>query len=71
MIQTAEEVLTLSPVMPVVVVEDADTAERLAHALLAGGIRTIVVTLRTPAALDAIRRALDRGRALSSSCSPR
>ncbi|HYD74283.1 MAG TPA: bifunctional 4-hydroxy-2-oxoglutarate aldolase/2-dehydro-3-deoxy-phosphogluconate aldolase [Candidatus Binatia bacterium] len=56
MIQTAEEVLKLSPVMPVVVVEDVDAAEHLARALLAGGIRTIEVTLRTPAALDAIAR---------------
>jgi 2-dehydro-3-deoxyphosphogluconate aldolase / (4S)-4-hydroxy-2-oxoglutarate aldolase len=56
MIQTAEEVLKLSPVMPVVVVEDVDAAEKLARALLAGGVRTIEVTLRTPAALDAIAR---------------
>ena len=55
MIQTAEEVLKLSPVMPVVVVEDVDAAEHLARALLAGGIRTVEVTLRTPAALDARR----------------
>ncbi len=51
---TAEDVLTLSPVMPVVVIEDAAAAEPLARALLAGGIRTIEITLRTPAALDAI-----------------
>ena len=56
MIQTAEEVLKLSPVMPVVVVDDADSAEQLARALLAGGVRAIEVTLRTPAALDAIAR---------------
>lgn len=56
MIQTAEEALRLSPVMPVVVIEDVDAAEQLARALLAGGIRTIEITLRTPAALDAIAR---------------
>jgi len=56
MIQTAEEVLNLSPVMPVVVIDDVNTAEPLARALLAGGIRTIEVTLRTPTALDAIAR---------------
>jgi 2-dehydro-3-deoxyphosphogluconate aldolase / (4S)-4-hydroxy-2-oxoglutarate aldolase len=56
MIQTAEEVLKLSPVMPVVVIEDVDAAEKLARALLVGGVRTIEVTLRTPAALDAIAR---------------
>lgn len=51
----AAEVLALSPVMPVVVIDDAAQAEPLARVLLAGGIRTIEVTLRTPAALDAIR----------------
>lgn len=50
-----EEVLGLSPVMPVVVLDDAGAAGPLARALLAGGIKTIEVTLRTPAALDAIR----------------
>ena len=54
MTMTAEEVLELSPVMPVVVIEDASSAAPLARALLAGGIRTIEVTLRTSAALDAI-----------------
>lgn len=52
---TAEDVLELSPVMPVVVIDDAGHAEPLARALLAGGIRTIEITLRTPAALDSIR----------------
>jgi 2-dehydro-3-deoxyphosphogluconate aldolase/(4S)-4-hydroxy-2-oxoglutarate aldolase len=51
---TAEDVLRLAPVMPVVVIEDAGAAVPLARALLAGGIRTIEITLRTPAALDAI-----------------
>lgn len=50
-----EEVLGLSPVMPVVVLDDAAAAAPLARALLAGGIKTAEVTLRTPAALDAIR----------------
>lgn len=50
-----EDVLRLSPVMPVVVIDDAAHAAPLARALLAGGIRTIEITLRTPAALDAIR----------------
>lgn len=54
MIQTAEEVLKLSPVLPVVVIDDVASAEPLARALLAGGIRTIEITLRTPSALDAI-----------------
>ncbi|MFC9431743.1 bifunctional 4-hydroxy-2-oxoglutarate aldolase/2-dehydro-3-deoxy-phosphogluconate aldolase [Streptomyces sp. NPDC056987] len=49
-------VLDLAPVIPVVVLDDADDAVPLARALVAGGLPAIEVTLRTPAALDAIRR---------------
>jgi 2-dehydro-3-deoxyphosphogluconate aldolase / (4S)-4-hydroxy-2-oxoglutarate aldolase len=52
--QGIEEFLRLSPVMPVVVIEDAGIAVDLARALVRGGIRVIEVTLRTPAALRAI-----------------
>lgn len=52
---TPEEVFSLSPVMPVVVIDDASKAVPMARALVAGGLRTIEITLRTPAALDAIR----------------
>ncbi|WP_329188362.1 bifunctional 4-hydroxy-2-oxoglutarate aldolase/2-dehydro-3-deoxy-phosphogluconate aldolase [Streptomyces sp. NBC_01428] len=48
-------VLDLAPVVPVVVVADAADAVPLARALVAGGLPAIEVTLRTPAALDAIR----------------
>ncbi|MFF8937390.1 bifunctional 4-hydroxy-2-oxoglutarate aldolase/2-dehydro-3-deoxy-phosphogluconate aldolase [Streptomyces paradoxus] len=48
-------VLDLAPVVPVVVVERAGDAVPLARALVAGGLTAIEVTLRTPAALDAIR----------------
>ncbi|MEU5997213.1 bifunctional 4-hydroxy-2-oxoglutarate aldolase/2-dehydro-3-deoxy-phosphogluconate aldolase [Streptomyces sp. NPDC047197] len=48
-------VLDLAPVVPVVVVEDVADAVPLARALVAGGLPAIEVTLRTPAALDAIR----------------
>ncbi|MFG2768876.1 bifunctional 4-hydroxy-2-oxoglutarate aldolase/2-dehydro-3-deoxy-phosphogluconate aldolase [Streptomyces sp. NPDC048350] len=48
-------VLDLAPVVPVVVIEDAADAVPLARALVAGGLPAIEVTLRTPAALDAIR----------------
>ncbi|MFJ3986402.1 bifunctional 4-hydroxy-2-oxoglutarate aldolase/2-dehydro-3-deoxy-phosphogluconate aldolase [Streptomyces fungicidicus] len=51
----APSVLDLAPVVPVVVVEDAADAVPLARALVAGGLPAIEVTLRTPAALDAIR----------------
>ncbi|KOU57564.1 keto-deoxy-phosphogluconate aldolase [Streptomyces sp. MMG1533] len=47
--------LDLAPVVPVVVIEDACDAVPLARALVAGGLPAIEVTLRTPAALDAIR----------------
>ncbi|GII93759.1 bifunctional 4-hydroxy-2-oxoglutarate aldolase/2-dehydro-3-deoxy-phosphogluconate aldolase [Sinosporangium siamense] len=48
--------LDLSPVVPVVVIEDAATAVPLARALVAGGLPVIEVTLRTEAALEAIKR---------------
>lgn len=49
------DILRASPVMPVLVIESAEQAVPLARALVAGGIRTLEVTLRTPAALDAVR----------------
>jgi len=49
-----ERILKLSPVMPVVVIEDAELAPDLARALVRGGIRVVEVTLRTAAALAAI-----------------
>ncbi|WP_328317188.1 bifunctional 4-hydroxy-2-oxoglutarate aldolase/2-dehydro-3-deoxy-phosphogluconate aldolase [Streptomyces sp. NBC_00388] len=48
-------VLDLAPVVPVVVIDDAAAAVPLARALVSGGLPAIEVTLRTPAALDAIR----------------
>ncbi|MEV3972597.1 bifunctional 4-hydroxy-2-oxoglutarate aldolase/2-dehydro-3-deoxy-phosphogluconate aldolase [Streptomyces sp. NPDC050698] len=48
-------VLDLAPVVPVVVIEEAGDAVPLARALVAGGLPAIEVTLRTPAALAAIR----------------
>lgn len=44
-----------APVIPVLVIEDARDARPLAEALVAGGLPVLEVTLRTPAALDAIR----------------
>ncbi|MFE0377954.1 bifunctional 4-hydroxy-2-oxoglutarate aldolase/2-dehydro-3-deoxy-phosphogluconate aldolase [Streptomyces inhibens] len=52
-------VLGLAPVIPVVVLHDAADAVPLARALVAGGLPAIEVTLRTPAALDAIRAVAD------------
>ncbi|MER7723678.1 bifunctional 4-hydroxy-2-oxoglutarate aldolase/2-dehydro-3-deoxy-phosphogluconate aldolase [Streptomyces sp. NPDC096323] len=52
---TSPSVLDLAPVVPVVVLEDAGDAVPLARALVAGGLPAIEVTLRTAAALDAIK----------------
>lgn len=49
-------ILDLSPVIPVVVLDDADLAVPLAGALASGGVRVIEVTLRSDAALPAIER---------------
>src|SRR5690606_4649656 len=50
----ALELIELSPRMPVIVVRDPDTAVDLARSLVAGGIRTLEITLRSAAALEAI-----------------
>lgn len=49
-------VLDLSPVIPVVVLRDAEHAVPLARALVAGGVRIVEVTLRSAVALSAIER---------------
>lgn len=51
-----KDVLQASPVMPVMVIQDADDAVDLAKALCAGGIRVLEITLRTTAAIECIRR---------------
>lgn len=54
-LRTAAEVMALSPVLPVVTLDVAEDAAPLARALQAGGLRAVEITLRTPAALEAIR----------------
>ncbi len=49
-----EKLCRLAPVIPVLVIEDAGAARSLAQALVAGGLPALEVTLRTPAALEAI-----------------
>lgn len=49
------KVCDLAPVVPVLVLDDAAIAADLALALIKGGLPALEVTLRTPAALDAIR----------------
>ncbi|MBV9526759.1 bifunctional 4-hydroxy-2-oxoglutarate aldolase/2-dehydro-3-deoxy-phosphogluconate aldolase [Sphingomonas sp.] len=52
--KTVDEVMALAPVIPVLVVDEVAHARPIAEALVAGGIRALEVTLRTPAALDVI-----------------
>jgi 2-dehydro-3-deoxyphosphogluconate aldolase/(4S)-4-hydroxy-2-oxoglutarate aldolase len=51
---TTDDLLALAPVIPVVVLEDADAAVPLARTLVEAGLPAIEITLRTPAALEAI-----------------
>ena len=44
------------PIVPVIVLEDAEDAEPLAEALLAGGLQVIEITFRTDAAAESINR---------------
>ncbi len=56
--QKTERLLAIAaaqPVIPVLKIADARDAVPLARALAAGGLPAIEITLRTPAALDAIR----------------
>lgn len=46
--------MRLAPVIPVLVIDDAAHARPIAEALVAGGLPALEVTLRTPAALEAI-----------------
>ena len=58
---TALQIMQDAPVIPVIVLTDARQAVLLARALVAGGIRMLEVTLRTPEALaciEAIARAV-------------
>ncbi|HEX6866856.1 MAG TPA: keto-deoxy-phosphogluconate aldolase, partial [Caulobacteraceae bacterium] len=50
-----DPILNAGPVIAVATLPDARRAVEVARALVAGGVRAIEVTLRTEAALDAIR----------------
>ena len=50
----AREICGMAPIVPVLVVKDANHARPLAEALVAGGLPALEVTLRTPAALEVI-----------------
>ncbi|UEM05565.1 bifunctional 4-hydroxy-2-oxoglutarate aldolase/2-dehydro-3-deoxy-phosphogluconate aldolase [Skermanella rosea] len=53
--QTISAILALGPVVPVLTIDDVETAVPLARALAKGGLPAIEVTLRTAASPDAIR----------------
>ena len=50
-----DSIMTAAPVIPVLVIESVEDAVPIAQALVEGGLPVLEVTLRTPAALDAIR----------------
>jgi 2-dehydro-3-deoxyphosphogluconate aldolase/(4S)-4-hydroxy-2-oxoglutarate aldolase len=50
----AARLLRQAGILPVVTVDSIDQARRLADALLAGGLKSIELTLRTPVAIDAL-----------------
>ncbi|MGB3880197.1 MAG: bifunctional 4-hydroxy-2-oxoglutarate aldolase/2-dehydro-3-deoxy-phosphogluconate aldolase [Diaphorobacter nitroreducens] len=52
---TALDVMRDAPVIPVIVLHDVRHAVPMARALVAGGIRMLEVTLRTPQALECMR----------------
>jgi 2-dehydro-3-deoxyphosphogluconate aldolase/(4S)-4-hydroxy-2-oxoglutarate aldolase len=50
-----DAIMSLAPVIPVLVIENAAHARPIAETLVAGGLPVLEVTLRTPAALEVIR----------------
>lgn len=50
-----EEIMTTSPVIPVIVIDHIDDAVPMAQALVTGGLKVLEVTLRTDYGLQAIR----------------
>ncbi len=50
----AHDLVAHGPVIPVIVLDRLDDAVPLAQALVAGGVRVLEVTLRTPVALKCI-----------------
>lgn len=55
----ALDVMRLGPVIPVIVIERLEQAVPLARALVAGGVRVLELTLRTPIALQVIERVVN------------
>jgi len=51
---TPAEIMSLSPIVPVIEIHDVAQSIDLAHALMEGGINVLEITLRTAAAIDSI-----------------
>jgi 2-dehydro-3-deoxyphosphogluconate aldolase/(4S)-4-hydroxy-2-oxoglutarate aldolase len=51
-----DAILARCPVIPVLIIEDPALAAPLGRALVAGGLSVLEVTLRTPAAMECMRR---------------
>jgi 2-dehydro-3-deoxyphosphogluconate aldolase/(4S)-4-hydroxy-2-oxoglutarate aldolase len=56
MSRTIKDIMAISPIVPVMVINNVEHAVPLAHALVKGGLKVLEITLRTPAALESIRR---------------
>jgi len=56
MSKTIKEIMDISPLMPVMVINNVEHAVPLANALVKGGLKVLEITLRTDAALESIRR---------------
>lgn len=53
---TTRDLATYGPVIPVIVIHRTEDAVPLAKALVAGGVRVLEITLRTPVAIEAIHQ---------------
>jgi 2-dehydro-3-deoxyphosphogluconate aldolase/(4S)-4-hydroxy-2-oxoglutarate aldolase len=57
--KTADALMRVGPVIPVLTIDRLEDAAPLAKALVAGGLRVLEVTLRTAVAIDAIKAMID------------
>jgi len=53
---TVDEIMSLAPVIPVLIIEDVAHAVPLGRALVAGGLPVLEITMRTPVAAECIER---------------
>jgi 2-dehydro-3-deoxyphosphogluconate aldolase/(4S)-4-hydroxy-2-oxoglutarate aldolase len=53
---TLDEIMSLAPVIPVLIIEDVAHAVPLGRALVAGGLPVLEITMRTPVASQCIER---------------